>query len=62
MTEEEYRYHRHRAIEVGPFGECSRMRNGLIKIEGQVPMNEARLLNWVSQKHFWYLEKLRSLV
>jgi hypothetical protein len=38
------------------------MRNGLIKIEGQVPMNEARLLNWVSQKHFWYLEKLRSLV
>jgi hypothetical protein len=61
MSEDEYKYHRHRAIEVRPFGLCSRMRNGLIKIEGEWPMNEAQLINWVPQRFYHVLEKLRSL-
>lgn len=61
MTEDEWHYHKHRAIEVGPFGLCSRMRNGLVKIEGYAPMNHEQLLNWIPQKQFHHLDKLRGL-
>ncbi len=61
MTEEEWLYHRYRAIEIGPLGLCSRMRNGLIKVEGQVPMNDAQLSNWIPQRWYQWMEKLRAL-
>jgi len=40
VTEDEYQYHRQNAITVARVGECSRMKNGLIKIEGFAPMTD----------------------
>lgn len=37
MTENEFAYHRAHAKSIVPLGECSRMENGLIKVEGYEP-------------------------
>lgn len=61
MTDAEYAYHRERAIGVGDLGLCSRTATGKIKIEGEAPMTENQVMNFLSREEFRYLEKLRSL-
>lgn len=43
MTEEEYRYHRKIAVQVPGLGWCSRMKSGLIKVEGYAPVPQDQL-------------------
>ena len=66
MTDAEWAYHRDRAIRIPYLNRlCSRLRNGLIKIEGESPMTENQILNWLPRNTpHWnaVLEKLRSLV
>jgi len=66
MTDEEYQYHRKRAVSIPPLGECSRMRSGLIKIEGRAPISESELertLATILQRPYSveFAQKLRAL-
>ena len=60
MTDEDYRYHRSRAITIDSLGYCSRMKNGLVKIEGRAPMteDELRQVRYLAP----HLEQLLALV
>lgn len=59
MTEEEWAYHFHRGRQVGSLGFCSRLRNGLIKIEGYEPRTFEQLPDWVQVSRG--LDELRAL-
>lgn len=66
MTKEEWKYHRQNSKKIYPLGECSKMKSGLIKVEGYIEFQAVKIHDWVRQHchpkdHRRLIDKLEAL-